>query len=538
MTAQRAFDAVVIGAGFAGLYMLHRLRGLGLAAQVYEAGGEVGGTWYWSRYPGARCDSESHYYCFSFSKELLQEWTWSERYPAQPEVLKYLNFAADKLDLRRDIQFRTRVTQAIFDEAAQRWQIATDTGDHVNAQYLITGVGCLSAPNLPAFKGLERFQGEWYHTGEWPHEPVDFTGKRVGLIGTGATGIQVVPEVAPVAEHLYVFQRTPNFAIPGRNRPLSQEEMERIRASYDEIWAKARCSFGGYPVDYAPHGALDLSPEERQRVYEKAWAKGGFHFIFNAANDLLVNKASNDTAAEFIRSHIRKVVRNPQVAELLCPYDHPFATKRPPLEHGYYESFNRGNVTLVDVRKAPIQEITPTGLKTQDAEYELDTIIFATGFDAMTGSLLKIDIRGRGGITLQQKWAEGPRTFLGMTTAGFPNLFMITGPQSPSVLTNMPTAIEQHVEWISDCIQELRNRGALSIEATPEAEERWVAHAEEVASRTLYPQADSWYVGANIPGKPRIVLPYTGGLGLYRKICDEVAAKGYEGFAVVQGAAD
>jgi len=535
---RREFDAVVIGAGFSGLYMLHRLREMGLAVRVYEAADGVGGTWYWNRYPGARCDSESHYYCFSFSKELLQEWTWTERYPAQPEVLKYLNFVADKLDLRRDIQFRTRVTQAIFDEAAQRWQIATDRGDQATAQYLITGVGCLSAPNLPSFKGLDRFQGEWYHTGRWPHETVDFTGKRVGLIGTGATGIQVVPEVAPAAEHLYVFQRSPNFAIPGRNRPLSLAEMEQIRACYDEIWAKARYSFGGYPMDFAPHGAMELSPEERQRAFEAAWAKGGFYFLFNAANDLLVNKASNDAAAEFIRNHIRKAVRDPKVAELLCPYDHPFATKRPPLEHGYFEAFNRENVTLVDVRNAPIEEITPTGIKTRDAEYELDVIIFATGFDAITGSLLKIDIRGRGGVTLQQKWAEGPRTYLGITTAGFPNLFMITGPQSPSVLTNMPMAIEQHVEWIAACIQELRSRGAVSIEATPEAEQRWVYHANEVASRTLYPQADSWYVGANIPGKPRMVMPCTGGLGPYRKICDEVAAKGYEGFAVVQGAAD
>lgn len=526
----RRFDAVVVGAGFSGLYMLYRLRELGLSTRVFEAGSDVGGTWYWNRYPGARCDSESHVYCYSFSRELLEEWEWSERYPAQPEILRYLQHVADRFDLRRDIQFNTRVTSAAWDEEKGLWEIRTDDGAVTSARFFITAVGCLSAAHVPHFPGLESFRGKWYHTGEWPHEKVDFTGQRVGLIGTGATGIQVLPEVATEAAHVYVFQRTPNFAIPGRNRPMDPEFLREVKAKYDEIWETARHSPAGHFMVPPDRSAMAVPPEERQKIFAEAWEKGGFWFLF-AFNDLTVNQESNDAAAEFIRSYIRQVVKDPQVAELLTPRDHPFGTKRPPLEHGYYEAFNRENVTLVDVRRAPIVEIAPTGLRTEEAEYELDAIIFATGFDAMTGSLLRMDIRGREGLSLREKWAEGPRTYLGLATAGFPNMFMITGPQSPSVLSNMPVSIEQHVEWIAACIRQMLERDLQVVEAQEQAEEGWVKHVTEVAEATLYPKASSWYVGANIPGKPRIFYPYVGGVGNYRQICDEVAAKGYEGFA-------
>lgn len=527
----RQVDAVVVGAGFSGLYMLYRLRELGLATRVFEAGGDVGGTWYWNRYPGARCDSESHVYCYSFSKELLQEWEWSERYPAQPEILRYLQHVADRFDLRRDIQFNTRVTAAAWDEERGLWEIRTDDGAVTTARFFITAVGCLSTAHIPEFPGLDSFRGKWYHTGHWPHEKVDFTGQRVGLIGTGATGIQVLPEVAKEAAHVYVFQRTPNYAIPGRNRPLDPEFVREVKEKYDEIWEAARRSLAGFAITPPDRSAMAVSPEERQRIFEEAWEKGGFGFLFTF-NDLTLSQASNDAAAEFIRAKIREIVKDPQVAERLAPYDHPFGTKRPPLEHGYYEAFNRDNVTLVDVRRAPIVAVTPTGLRTAEAEYELDALIFATGFDAMTGSLLRIDIRGRGGLPLREKWAEGPRTYLGLATAGFPNLFMITGPQSPSVLSNMPVSIEQHVEWIAGCIRYMLERDLQIIEAEEQAEENWVKHVTEVAEQTLYPKANSWYVGANIPGKPRIFYPYVGGVGTYRQICDDVAEKGYEGFTL------
>lgn len=528
------FDAIVVGAGFSGLYMLYRLRELGLSARVYEAGGDVGGTWYWNRYPGARCDSESHYYCYSFSKELLQEWEWTERYPGQPEILRYLNHVADRFDLRREIQFDTRVTAAVYDAPSNRWTITTSDGGCVTARYFITAVGCLSVANIPQIKGLETFQGKWYHTGAWPQEGVDFTGQRVGVIGTGATGIQLVPEVARQADQVVVFQRTPNYAVPGRNRPLDKAFHEQVRANYDAIWQRARESFAGFPIGPSEQSALAVSPEERQRVYEKAWETGGFYFLLDTFFDLLLNQEANDTAAAFIRTRIRDLERDPAVAERLSPQDHPFGTKRPPLEHGYYAAFNRENVTLVDVRSSPITEITPAGLRTQDTQYDLDSIVFATGFDAMTGALLKMEIRGRDGLALKEKWSAGPRTYLGLSTHGFPNMFMITGPQSPSVLTNMPVSIEQHVEWIAACIKYALDRDLGRIEPTQEAEDGWVAHVAQVADLTLYPQTDSWYMGANVPGKPRVFMPYVGGVGNYRRFCDEVAANGYEGFALTR----
>ncbi|HWO94620.1 MAG TPA: NAD(P)/FAD-dependent oxidoreductase [Dehalococcoidia bacterium] len=531
--ARPDFDAVVVGAGFSGLYMLRRLRDvLGLSARVYEAGGDVGGTWYWNRYPGARCDSESIYYCFSdnVSEELLQEWTWSERFAAQPEILRYLQFVADRLDLRRDIQFNTRITAAHWDEAANLWRIHADDGTVVTATYFISALGCLSQKNLPDFKGLDSFQGDWYHTGAWPHEGVDFTGKRVAVIGTGATAVQVVPEVAKQASHLYVFQRTPNYDIPGENRPLDEAYMQSVKASYREIWRKARDAGNGFPYQVEDRSALSVTPEERQAIFEAAWKQGGFYVGFGTFNDFLLSKEANDTIAEFIRSKIRETVHDPEVADLLSPKDYPFLTKRPPLEHGYYEAFNRDNVTLVDIRRSSIEEITPRGVRAGGKEYEVDSIIFATGFDAMTGALLAIDIRGTGGQTLKEHWADGPLTYLGLATNGFPNMFTITGPQSPSVLTNMPVAIEQHVEWISDCIAYMREHGLSRIEAQREAEDGWVDHANQIANMTLLLQTDSWWVGANIPGKKRIAYPYVGGLGNYRKVCDDVAANGYKGF--------
>jgi cation diffusion facilitator CzcD-associated flavoprotein CzcO len=529
--ASEQLDALVIGAGFAGLYQLHTLRDkLGMRVRVLEAGSGVGGTWYWNRYPGARCDSESYYYSFSFSDELQQGWGWSERYPEHGEIRRYLNFVADKFDLRRDIRFDTRVARAAFDDAANLWHVETEDGQRLSARFLITAVGCLSSANIPKIPGLESFQGEWYHTGRWPHEPVDFTGKRVGLIGTGSTGIQATPVIAEQAAHLTVFQRTANYSIPARNGPVPEEEQRAIKADYAAIRELGRKSQNGHPFLVAPESALEVPPEERLARYEAAWERGGLRFRA-AFRDLLVNKAANDTASDFIRAKIRSIVKDPVTAEKLTPKDHPFATKRPPIDSNYFETFNRDNVSLVDIKASPIVEITPAGIRTQDAEYELDMIVFATGFDAMTGPLLSIDIRGQDGLTLKESWAAGPRTYLGLQVAGFPNMFTITGPGSPSVLTNMPVAIEQHVDWITRCIRDMRDQGLTRIEADPAAVERWVAHANDAANATLLPQANSsWYLGANVPGKPRVFMPYAGGMANYAAICEQVTAKGYEGF--------
>lgn len=523
-------DAVVVGAGFSGLYMLHRLRELGLSARVYEVADGVGGTWYWNRYPGARCDSESYYYCYTFSDEIQQEWEWSCRYPEQPEILRYLNYVADKLDLRRDIQFKTRVAAAQFNERTNRWDIETDDGGRVSAKFFISAVGCLSTAQIPNIKGLERFGGKWYHTGAWPHEGVDLTGKRVGLIGTGSSGIQAIPVIAEQAAHLTVFQRTPNFSVPARNGPMTAEFQRQVKTNYGEIRRKNRESFIGMPFDVPEKSALEATPEERKRVYDDLWEVGGFRFLFSSYNDLILNQDANDTAAEYVRERIREMVRDPATAEKLSPRAYPIGTKRPPIDTEYFETFNRDNVTLIDLKASPIEEITPAGIRTRDAEYELDAIVFATGFDAMTGSLFKLNIRGKGGATLQEAWADGPHTYLGVATAGFPNLFMITGPGSPSVLSNMPVSIEQHVEWIGDCIEYLRSHEMDTIEATEEAQQAWVARVNEEANATLFPRADSWYMGANVPGKPRVFTPYAGGVGAYRQVCSEIAEKGYEGF--------
>jgi cyclohexanone monooxygenase len=530
------FDAVIVGAGFSGLYMLHSLRQLGLSARVLEQGGGVGGTWYWNRYPGARCDSESVYYMFSdrMSREILDEWNWSERYAAQPEILRYLEFVTDKMDLRKDIQFNAKVAAAAYDAGRNRWDVTLEDGSAMSARFLITAVGCLSATNTPKFPGAVTFEGQSYHTGAWPHEGVDFSGKRVAVIGTGATAVQAVPEIAKQAAHVYVFQRTPNYDIPGRNKPLQADYAARVKADYPGLWQKARLSGFGLPYEVEERSAVDFTPEERQPIFEAAWAKGGFYMGLETFSDYLVSQESNATVSEFIRGKIREMIKDPAVGELLAPKDHPFFTKRPPLENGYYESFNRGNVTLLDARSVPIQEITPRGVRTGEREYEVYAIVYATGFDAMTGTLFGMGITGRDGLRLRDKWADGPRTFLGLTAHGFPNLFVITGPQSPSVLSNMPVAIEQNVEWIAGLIEYMRGHDLDVAEPAREAEDKWVAHHDEVAAATLLLGTDSWWVGANIPGKPRTLYPYVGGVGPFRVICQEVADKGYEGLVLTR----
>jgi cation diffusion facilitator CzcD-associated flavoprotein CzcO len=527
----RSFDAVVIGAGFSGLYQLLCLRDrLGLSVQVLEAGAGVGGTWYWNRYPGARCDSESHSYCYSFSEELTREWEWSERYPGPPEILRYLNHVADRFDLKRDIRFNTRVKSAHYDETANLWRVSTEAGDAFTAQFLITAVGCLSSANIPNISGLDTFEGRWYHTGQWPHEGVDFRGKRVGQIGTGSTGIQAAPVIAETAAHLTVFQRTANYSVPARNGPLTPEFKRYAKQNAAEIRRVMHASVNGHPWLIDDRLALKTPPQERQALYEAAWQTGGLRFRA-AFRDLLVDKTANDTAATFIRDKIREIVKDPVTAAKLSDFDHPYASKRPPIDTDYFETFNRDNVELVDVRAAPIEQITAQGIRTRDAEYPLDIIVFATGFDGMTGSLLRMDIRGRDGLPLVKAWAAGPRNYLGLQVAGFPNLFTVTGPGSPSVLCNMPVAIEQHVEWITDCIAHMRDHGLKRVEPSNEAQDSWVAHVNAAAEATLLPQAKhSWYLGANIPGKPRIFMPYAGGMAHYRKICAEVAARSYEGF--------
>ncbi len=528
-TASTDIDAIIVGAGFAGLYMLHRLRGLGLSARIIEAGSGVGGTWYWNRYPGARCDTESMQYSYSWSADLQQDWHWSETFAGQPEILKYANHVADRFDLRRDITFDTRVVAAIYDEGEDRWQILTDGGEAISARFCIMATGCLSNARLPEFDGLGSFQGATYHTGHWPHDGVDLTGKRVAVIGTGSSAIQAIPEIARQAAHVTVFQRTPNYSIPARNGPMTAEHEQWWKSDYDAHRAKAREARNGILADPNDVSALAVSPEERQKNYEARWITGGTTFMASF-NDLITNKAANDTAAEFVRQQIRAIVRDPVVAERLAPKDYPIGTKRICADTAYFETYNRPNVTLIDIRNAPIERITPTGLVTGGQTTEVDTIVFATGFDAMTGALLKIDVQGRNGQSLRKKWEAGPRTYLGLTTAGFPNLFMITGPGSPSVLSNMIVSIEQHVDWLTECLSHMLARQFAVIEPTPAAEDDWVAHVNEAANRTLYPSAASWYMGANIPGKPRVFMPYIGGVGTYRRECAAVAAEGYVGF--------
>ena len=525
-------DALIIGAGFAGLYQLHMLRDrLGLNAMVLEQADGVGGTWYWNRYPGARCDSESHCYCYGFSEDLWRAWEWSERYPGQAEILRYLNFVADRLDLKRDIRLNTRVTSCRYDADANLWRVTTEAGDVQSARFLITAVGCLSTANVPKIPGLEEFQGAWYHTGSWPHEGVDFAGKRVGQIGTGSTGIQAAPVIAAQAKHLTVFQRTANYSVPARNKPLTPEFKAWVRDNHAALREIMLGNLNGHAFTIENRSVHDVSDAELNAILEKQWADGGLRFRA-AFRDVLTDQAANDKLADFLKAKIRAVVKDPRTAALLAEIDHPYAAKRPPIDTDYFETFNRDNVTLVDVRSDPIARITPTGIRLRSgAEHAVDIIVFATGFDAMTGPLLRLNITGAGGRTLAQEWEAGPRTQLGLMVPGFPNMFTVSGPGSPSVLTNMPVSIEQHVEWITDCIAALRAKGLSRIEPTAEAVERWDAEVQRAANATLLPKVPhSWYLGANVPGKPRAFMPYAGGLAPYRRICDEVAAQGYEGF--------
>jgi cyclohexanone monooxygenase len=532
MPEATTLDVVIVGAGFSGLYMMHKMRGLGFSARVYEAGSGVGGTWYWNRYPGARVDIESQEYSYSFSPELEDEWTWSERYAAQPELLEHLNHVADRFDLRRDIQFETRITAAVFDEASGRWTVSTDTGEVISARFCVMAIGCLSVTKDVDLPGAETYLGRAYHTGQWPHEGVDFTGQNVGVIGTGSSAIQSIPQIAEQAAHLTVFQRTPNFSVPAHNGPADPEIAARWKANRAELREQARRSAGGFlSMDTSEALAVEATPEERQRTFEARWAQGGF-CMGAAFADITVDPTANAYVAEFVADKIRAIVKNPDVAEKLIPKTYPFGTKRLCVDTGYHATYNRPNVTLVDLKETPIETITPTGLRTSAKDYAFDSIIYAIGFDAMTGPLGRIDIRGRGGLALRDKWTAGPRTYLGLMSAGFPNLFMVTGPGSPSVLSNMVTSIEQHVDWISDCVAWLTNHQQGVIEATAEAEDAWVDHVNETADTTLYVKANSWYLGANIPGKPRVFLPYVGGVGVYREKCEDVAAKGYEGFAL------
>jgi len=529
--AKERVDVLIVGAGFAGLFAIHRMRQLGLRVRCIEAGDGVGGTWFWNRYPGARCDVESLDYSYSFSNELQQEWKWSSRFADQPEILAYLNHVADRFDLRKDIRFETRVTAMTFDEPRGLWTISTDKGDAIEARYCLMASGNLSVPRVPDFAGIERFKGRWYHSAQWPKDGVDFTGQRVALIGTGSSGVQMLPKLAAQAREVTVFQRTANYSVPARNAPIPEDDERAHKARYPELRkAGLKQSSGMSRIPVPTMAAQDLPAGERTRIYEELWAKGGSARIMTAFNNLLRNEEANETLASFVRDKIGSIVKNPETAALLTPRDHPIGAKRLCVDTDYFESFNRDNVRLVDARRAPIREITETGVRTTEADYEVDAIVFATGFDAMTGALNEIAITGRQGRRLKDKWVNGPTTYLGLMVEGFPNMFIVAGAGSPSVKSNMVVAIELHVEWIAHCLTYMRGRGATTIEAQADAEANWVRHVNDVANGTLFPKADSWYMGANIPGKPRVFMPYIGGIPAYIKACDEIVADNYRGF--------
>jgi len=523
-------DAMVVGAGISGLYLLHRLRQIGFSCQVIEAGADLGGTWYWNRYPGARCDTHSLEYSYSFCPQLQQEWEWSERYPSQVEILRYLNRVADRFDLRSGICFNTRLVSADFQPANNQWQLQLDPDQQLSCRFLLMATGCLSSPNMPDIEGLKTFKGPIYHTARWPQSQVDFSGQRVGVIGNGSSGVQIIPELAKQVKQLVVFQRTAQYAVPSGNRPLDPQEVAQIKADYPGFRARNRQQSSGQlsNVETCQQSALTVSPAQRQQLYQASWQQGGFVF-YDTFNDLMTNQQSNQTAAEFIRTKIGQIVNDPQRAKLLSP-QHVMGCKRPVLENGYFETFNRPNVDLVDISANPIQCITTSGIRLRrDQEYLLETIVMATGFDAMTGALMKIDICGLNGLSLKQKWSTGPHNYLGLSINGFPNLFTITGPGSPSVLTNMVVAIEQHVEWISDCLQYMAQQGYDRIEASAKAEEEWVQHVNRLADDTLYTSCNSWYLGANIPGKPRVFMPLVG-FPPYAEKCRQVVEQNYQGF--------
>jgi cation diffusion facilitator CzcD-associated flavoprotein CzcO len=529
------WEVIVIGAGLSGMYALYRLRQSGFKAHVYEAGGGVGGTWYWNRYPGARFDSESWTYGFSFSKELLREWSWPEHFSAQPDTLRYCERVADMFDLRGDITFGARAKRAAWDEAANEWEVVFEDGRRARARYLVTAIGPLSAPTMPVIPGIGDFEGDAWHTGLWPHEKVSFEAKRVAVIGTGASGVQAITEIAKTAGHLAVFQRRPNWCAPLRNRPIDAAEMAAIRAKYDEIFARCRETWGGFIHDADRRNALDVSAEEREAFYEKLYNTPGFAFWQGNFRDVLVDKAANDTMTAFIARKIRDRVRDPSVAAKLIPADHGFGTRRVPLESGYYEVFNQGNVELVDLRETPIERITSNGIKTSDRERRFDIIVYATGFDAATGPFDRIDISGTGGQRLKDKWADGPQTYLGLGVEGFPNMLTLVGPHNAATFCNLPRCIEQNVDWVGDLLRFMRERRLTRVEATPSAEAAWTAHVHETGARLLLTQVDSWMtrVNSNVPGRQkRVFVAYAGGAPKYRQKCDAVARRGYEGFAL------
>ncbi|QRY48620.1 NAD(P)/FAD-dependent oxidoreductase [Mycolicibacterium boenickei] len=526
-------DVVVVGAGFGGLYALHRFRSQGLSVRVFESAPEVGGTWYFNRYPGARCDVESVDYCYSFSDELQQEWTWTEKYATQSEILEYINWVADKLDLRRDITFETRVSSAVLDEQTLRWTVTTDTGEMVDARFVVMATGPLSAAMTPDFAGLDTFAGEVYHTAHWPHEGVDFTGKRVAVIGTGSSGIQSIPIIAEQAERLYVFQRTPNYSVPAGNRPLTGEETAEIKANYAERRRMSWRSGGGSPHVAHPKLTMEATPEERRVAFEERWELGGVLFS-KTFSDQMISLEANEEARKFYENKIRAIIDDPDVAEDLIPNDHPIGTKRICTDTNYFQTFNRTNVELVSVRKTPIESVDATGINTSEAHYDIDALVLATGFDAMTGTLAKIDIVGRGGEKLVDDWADGPRTYLGLGTDGFPNLFLVSGPGAPAVLANMVLHAEAHVNWIADAIAYLDQNSYAAIEPTADAVDSWIADCAQRAEATLFTKANSWYMGANVPGKPRMFMLFIGGFGVYLDICNEAAAAGYKGFDLLK----
>jgi len=527
--APNRYDMIIVGAGFAGMYMLHRANKMGLKARVIEAGSDVGGTWYWNRYPGARCDVESLQYCYKFDPELEQEWNWSERYSPQEEILDYARHVSERYDLRKDIQFDTRVASAKFDEGSNSWTVTTEDGESFVTTFCVMATGCLSAANMPNIPGRDSFKGETYHTGHWPHEGVDFTGKRVAVIGTGSSGIQSIPEIAKQAEHLYVFQRTPNFSVPANNRALTEEERNAFKAEYRKHREEALTRQSAILFEQNDRPVEEVPADEQQALLEKYWQLGGLNFL-SVFNDLMLTKDANEVVAEFVRGKIAEIVEDPETAKALMP-DSVIGCKRLCADSGYFHAFNRDNVTLIDIRDSGVEEITESGVKAKGDLYEVDAIVYATGFDAMTGSLDRIHIVGQGNQTLKEKWSEGPRTYLGLQPAGFPNMFMVTGPGSPSVLTNMIMSIEQHVDFIADTVEYLRGKGLTKIDPEPSAEEEWVGVVNMIADATLFPTCNSWYLGANVPGKPRVFMPFLG-YPEYVAFCEEVVANDYKGFQV------
>jgi len=529
------WDVIVIGAGLSGMYQLLKLRQMGFKARVYEAGGGVGGTWYWNRYPGARFDSESWTYGFSFSPEVLKEWDWKEHFSGQPENLRYCEFIADKFDLRRDITFNTRVKAAHWDEAANEWEVIFETGGRARARFLVTAIGPLSSPTMPTIPGIEDFKGESWHTGLWPHHPVSFAGKKVAVIGTGASGVQAITEIAKTVGELTVFQRTPNWCTPLRNSRIEPETMADIRSRYDQIFAQCRENWGCFVHTADPRHSTDVTPEEREAFFEKLYNTPGFAFWQGNFRDVLMDQAANDALTEFVIKKIRARVKDPKIADKLIPTNHGYGTRRVPLESGYFEVYNQPNVKLVDIRETPIERITETGLRVGGVDYEFDMIIYATGFDAITGAFDRIDFQGRGGAKLRDKWADGPHTYLGLNVVGFPNMLTLVGPHNAATFCNLPRCIEQNVEFVSDLLEYMRDKGLTRIEATPEAEATWTAHVYETGSRLLLTKVDSWMTGVNknVPGRlKRTFMAYAGGAPKYRQKCEEIAANGYEGFAL------